>query len=55
VQLTNQGNGERSSTMVTLHAKPNDIEIDIARTAIIVVDMQNAYASKGSMLDLGQA
>jgi ureidoacrylate peracid hydrolase len=39
--------------MVTLNARPQAIEIDIERTAIIVVDMQNAYASKGGMLDLG--
>jgi len=38
---------------VTLHARPQNIEIDIRRTAIIVVDMQNAYAKKGGMLDLG--
>jgi len=39
--------------MVTLQARPQEIEIDIQRTAIVVVDMQNAYASKGGMLDLG--
>jgi len=43
----------RDSTMVTLQARPQEIEIDIQRTAIVVVDMQNAYASKGGMLDLG--
>lgn len=41
------------STMVALNARPQEIEIDIQRTAIVVVDMQNAYASKGGMLDLG--
>ena len=39
--------------MVTLKARPAGVEIDIGRTAIIVVDMQNAYASKGGMLDIG--
>lgn len=39
--------------MVALNARPQEIEIDIQRTAIVVVDMQNAYASKGGMLDLG--
>jgi len=39
--------------MTALKARPQDVEIDLARTAIIVVDMQNAYASKGGMLDLG--
>ncbi|MDA0999628.1 MAG: cysteine hydrolase, partial [bacterium] len=38
--------------MVTLTARPGNVEIDLARTALIVVDMQNAYVSKGGMLDL---
>jgi ureidoacrylate peracid hydrolase len=43
----------RGRTMITLKARPVDVEIDISRTAIVVVDMQNAYASKGGMLDIG--
>jgi ureidoacrylate peracid hydrolase len=43
----------RGGGMVTLKARPVDVEIDIGRTAIVVVDMQNAYASKGGMLDIG--
>ena len=39
--------------MAILKARPQDVEIDLARTAFIVVDMQNAYAKKGGMLDLG--
>lgn len=39
--------------MAKLKARPNDVEIDLGRTAIVVVDMQNAYASKGGMLDIG--
>ncbi len=38
--------------MAILQAKPEPVEIDLARTALIVVDMQNAFASKGGMLDL---
>lgn len=38
--------------MVTLAARPGAVEIDLARTALIVVDMQNAYLSKEGMLDL---
>jgi hypothetical protein len=41
------------SWMVSLNARPKAVEIDLARTAIVVVDMQNAYASKGGMLDIG--
>ena len=38
--------------MVTLNARPEPLSIDLARTALIVVDMQNAFASKGGMFDL---
>lgn len=39
--------------MAILNARPQEVEIDLGRTAFIVVDMQNAYAKKGGMLDLG--
>ncbi|MBN8975778.1 MAG: isochorismatase family protein [Rhizobiales bacterium] len=35
-----------------LKAKPEDITVDLAACAVIVVDMQNAYLSKGGYLDL---
>jgi ureidoacrylate peracid hydrolase len=38
--------------MVTLTARPKSIDIDLERTALVVVDMQNAFASKGGMFDL---
>jgi len=38
--------------VITLKAKPYCIDIDLRRTAVIVVDMQNAFASKGGMFDL---
>ena len=38
--------------VTTLPARPNPLEVDIGRTALIVVDMQNAFASKGGMFDL---
>jgi len=37
---------------VMLPARPEPIPLDSARTAVIVIDMQNAYASKGGYLDL---
>lgn len=37
---------------VTLQARPAPVTIDLARTAVIVVDMQNAFVSKGGMFDL---
>jgi ureidoacrylate peracid hydrolase len=33
-------------------ARPEPISIDPSRTAVVLVDMQNAFASKGGMLDL---
>jgi ureidoacrylate peracid hydrolase len=38
--------------MLTLKAKPEPVEIDLAQSAVVVVDMQNAFASKGGMLDI---
>lgn len=38
--------------MVTLQARPELLDIDLDRTALIVVDMQNGFASKGGMFDL---
>src|ERR1700722_7350086 len=37
---------------VTLPARPENLPITPAETALIVVDMQNAYATEGGYLDL---
>lgn len=37
--------------VVTLEAKPEPISIDTAKTAVIVVDMQNDFGAKGGMFD----
>lgn len=37
---------------VIIPAKPESITLDVNRTALIVVDMQNAFAKKGGMLDV---
>ena len=37
---------------LTLDTRPEPLEIDLARTAVVVVDMQNAFASPGGMLTL---
>lgn len=44
--------GSREIAMVTLNARPDPVEIDFAKSAVIVVDMQNAFASKHGLLDL---
>jgi ureidoacrylate peracid hydrolase len=38
--------------MVELPAEPAAVALDLDRTALLVVDMQNAFASPGGMLDL---
>jgi ureidoacrylate peracid hydrolase len=38
--------------MITLDARPAPIEIDPKHAAVVVVDMQNSFASKGGMFDL---
>ncbi|MFC1867299.1 cysteine hydrolase family protein [Thermodesulfobacteriota bacterium] len=37
---------------VTLKAEPDPLQIDLTRTAILVIDMQNCFVSKGGMFDL---
>ena len=37
---------------LALPCRPEPLEIDPAKTAVIVIDMQNAYASPGGYLDL---
>src|SRR5262249_59962796 len=37
---------------LTLDTRPEPLEIDLARTAVVVVDMQNAFASPGGLLDI---
>src|SRR2546429_8035541 len=39
------------SRIVRIEAKPDPIAIDTAKTAVIVVDMQNDFGSKGGMFD----
>jgi ureidoacrylate peracid hydrolase len=42
----------KNSRVVRIEAKPEPIAIDIAKTAVIVVDMQNDFGAKGGMFDL---
>ncbi|HEV8337197.1 MAG TPA: cysteine hydrolase [Candidatus Polarisedimenticolia bacterium] len=37
--------------VVTIEAKPEPIPIDTAKTAVLVIDMQNDFGSKGGMFD----
>src|SRR5579863_6520859 len=38
--------------MPKLNARPEPVEVDFRKSAVIVVDMQNAFASRKGMLDL---
>jgi len=38
--------------MVTLETRPEPLQIDLSRAAVVVVDMQNAFASSAGLLDL---
>jgi ureidoacrylate peracid hydrolase len=38
--------------MIRLNTKPEPLEIDHTKSAVLVVDMQNAFASKGGLLDI---
>jgi ureidoacrylate peracid hydrolase len=40
------------SAALVVRAEPEDVTFDRSRTAVLVVDMQNAFASAGGMLDL---
>jgi ureidoacrylate peracid hydrolase len=42
----------RTKRLVTLPARPEPIRVAVEETAVIVIDMQNAYASPGGYLDL---
>jgi ureidoacrylate peracid hydrolase len=42
----------QSAQSITLPARPEPIAVDPATTAVVVIDMQNAYASKGGYLDV---
>lgn len=37
---------------MNLRAKPEPIDVNLGKSAVVVVDMQNAFASKGGLLDI---
>ena len=42
---------DTNSRAVTINAQPGPISIDLEKTALIVVDMQNDFGAKGGMFD----
>lgn len=51
IQAIHAENNARPERLVNIGAKPEPIQIDLNRTAVIVVDMQNDFCSKGGLLD----
>ncbi len=51
-QIRKQKPAAIQGRVVSFDAKPDPIAIDTAKTAVIVVDMQNDFSAKGGMLDL---
>jgi ureidoacrylate peracid hydrolase len=43
---------DQRNHMITIEAKPQPILIDLARSAVLVVDMQNAFVHRGGYFDL---
>jgi ureidoacrylate peracid hydrolase len=41
--------------MPQLQAKPEPVDVDLSKSAVVVVDMQNAFASQRGMLDIAGA
>jgi ureidoacrylate peracid hydrolase len=41
--------------MTTLEARPEPVQVDLGRSAVVVVDMQNAFATQRGMLDIAGA
>ena len=39
------------NTIVRIRTEPEPIDIDLGRSAIVIVDMQNAFVAKGGMFD----
>lgn len=39
------------SRVISIEAKPDRVDVDLAKTAVIVVDMQNDFAAKGGLVN----
>jgi ureidoacrylate peracid hydrolase len=50
--MTVETSNGKSGRLVTLPARPEPIRVAVEETAIVVIDMQNAYASPGGYVDL---
>src|SRR5215211_5345435 len=49
--ITHRQNKKSNTNAISLQARPSPIGIEVATTAVIVVDMQNDFGTKGGMFD----
>ena len=47
----NCNGGAYANSQIPVQAKPDSLLLDIDKTAVIVVDMQNEFGSKGGLFD----
>src|SRR5258706_8838131 len=45
------GNKKESAKIIRIKAKPDSLAMNASNTAIIVVDMENDFCTKGGMMD----
>jgi ureidoacrylate peracid hydrolase len=45
------GAGPKASRQVSIEARPEPVTIDLRKTAVLVIDMQNDFGAKGGMFD----
>jgi len=50
-QSAPHGIKNQPARLVTLEAKPAPVKMDLAKTAVIVIDMENDFGAKGGMFD----
>jgi ureidoacrylate peracid hydrolase len=50
-QSAPRGMKNQPAKLVTLDAKPAAVKMDLAKTAVIVIDMENDFGAKGGMFD----
>ena len=50
-----RGRARLVRSMTNLQTKPKPLDVDFRKSTIIIVDMQNAFASKGGMSDIAGA
>ena len=42
---------QSEARVISLDAKPEPVEIDLGRCAVLIIDMQNDFGARGGMFD----